>query len=669
MLGNRPVPGEKLTMAFRFRTRLTIWVTLLLTVTIAIMSGVLLTVASGYVFSRYFNQGRIVTALAARNVELGIRLPERVLATVGEQMVVSSLLTGELVALAEAEGYTASEISAKLQRVIDRSRAVRGYPLVDEFWITDEHGKAYIHTSPEPFEFAPDPQGESQAEVFLDLLEPGATPIIQDLQARSLDGKPFMYAGSAGVDQPRIVQLGVSTTLVDSVRSDYKLSEVLEGFMNDMDVVRIAVVGSEGETMAALGQPLNPGEALVDGDVREFCRAYLRNPTPEGFSVKEMANLEGNRYIGVVTRIPAGTDNEYVALFMQYQTAGLSDLLQFTVRVIVYVGISLLVAGFVLSLWLGRRLSLPLGQLTTAVQSFGHGDLGKRVRIKRAYKEVHALESTFNTMADRIQSYTKELEEATASRERLESEMRIGAEVQRSLLPEGPPSHLAFDIAGCSMQAREVGGDFFDYIERKDGAVGFAIGDATDKGLPAALLTSQCASMFHVLAEGPESPSQVLDQTNRALCQKIASTGRFVTAFLAYMDGNSGRLHYATAGHNPPLLLRIGGTIDRLDKGSGLPLGVMTSGGYDDFMVEMAPGDVLLLYSDGITEAMDGDGQLYTEDRLSRVLSGQSAKKADSILKAVLDDVQRHANGAEPSDDITLVVVRYLGVADSGVWI
>jgi len=649
-------------MAFRFRTRLSIWVSLLTTSTIIVMSGVLLTVASGVVLGRYMNQGRIVTSLAARNAEHAIHLPERVLATVGEQMVVSSLLTGELVDLAESEGHDADDIAWRLQRVIERSKSVRGYPLVDEFWITDETGTAYIHTAPDPFVFRPDPDGVGQAGAFLDLLLPDAAPVIQELQARELDGKPFMYAGTSGVDKPRIVQLGVSKTLVDSVRADYRLEEALEGFLDDMEVARIAVVDPDGTTLAALGEPLNPGEALVDREVREFCRAYLRNPNSDAFAVKDIVDQAGNRFIGVVTRIPLDLEGGNVALFMQYQTEGLAELLRFNVRVILTVGSALLAAALLLSLWLGRRLSQPLGQLNAAVQSFGRGGLAERVRIRRAYREVQELASTFNTMADRIQSYTRELEEATVLRERLESEMRIGAEVQRSLLPERPPDTDAFDISGISIQAREVGGDFFDFIERADGTTGVAIGDATDKGLPAALLSSQCASMFHVLAESGVLPAAVLGQTNRALFQKISDTGRFVTAFLCYCEGRDGTVRYANAGHNPPLRIRADdGGIERLSCDSGLPLGVRAACRYQDSETRLGVGDLLVLYSDGITEAMNPQRELYGEARLTALLQRLAPAQAAEAVEKVLEDVREHCGGNEPGDDITLIVVRYLG--------
>ncbi|HIJ66449.1 MAG TPA: hypothetical protein HPP77_10920, partial [Candidatus Hydrogenedentes bacterium] len=226
-------------MARRFQTRLTIATSVLIAATIGFMSLALIHLAATTITKQHRIRGKLLTALAKRNIEYGTGLPEEVMERVGDQMVVTALLTAELVAIAEQDGSLSPErISEALSRVIERSRQHRGYPLVDEFWVTDENGYAYIHTEDFDFTFSPDPEKTPQANEFWPLLEEGAAPLVQKLQKRAVDEKRFKYVGVSGVDKPRIVQIGVGEDLVNSIQSGFLVENIVERFVEEMEIER-----------------------------------------------------------------------------------------------------------------------------------------------------------------------------------------------------------------------------------------------------------------------------------------------------------------------------------------------------------------------------------------------------------------------------------------------
>ena len=170
-------------MALRFQTRLTLSMALLVAATLLVMAVLVLTTIVGVIIDENRKVGQTVTQIATRNIGYGLSVPDKVMERVGEQMVVSALLTAELVAVAEQEAnFPPDQIAQVLQRVVERSHDVKGYPLIDEFWVTDESGNAYINSEGQAFSFSPDPEAMPQASAFWRLLEPGAEPVIQDFQ-------------------------------------------------------------------------------------------------------------------------------------------------------------------------------------------------------------------------------------------------------------------------------------------------------------------------------------------------------------------------------------------------------------------------------------------------------------------------------------------------------
>ena len=602
---------------------------------------------------------------------------------VGEQMVVSALLTAELVYAVEAHSPEAeAQVTQALRRVIARSSAVQGYPLVDEFWITDERGEARMHTAPQGFSFQDPEARDDQAQAFLPLLTADAAPVIQELRPRALDGKCFQYVGVGGVDKPRIIQVGVGEGVAKDIKRDFQLQHFIENFIDDRsarsetgsreektgvdalidigtDIVRIVVLDADGTVLAEAGAPAVAEGPIADPQVMRFCREFLDH-SEEHFAIDA---FEAD--IGVVSRLDNPAGGQPMALFIQHHTEAYLSALLRQIKFILALGAVLIVLALLGSLYLGRKLTRPLTQLHDEVYAFGQGDLDRRIQMN-ADKEFQDLADSFNVMADSLQSHVRELKQETQRRERLESELRIAAELQRSLLPKAPPETPGLELAGWSLPAREVGGDFFDFIPIDHDHLAIVIGDGTDKGLPAAMLIAECWNVLRTLAETIANPAELLARTNQALYRRIGDSGRFVTLFFMIIECRTGKVQYAMAGHNPPLLLKAGASrAQQLRSEKGLPLGIEGDCVFESIEVSLAPGDCLLLYSDGATEAPGKSGDLYGLDRLEGALLKQRESAMAALLDAVKESIEAFSEARELWDDVTLVGIRYTGNPDT----
>ncbi|HEX7280826.1 MAG TPA: SpoIIE family protein phosphatase [Vicinamibacterales bacterium] len=245
----------------------------------------------------------------------------------------------------------------------------------------------------------------------------------------------------------------------------------------------------------------------------------------------------------------------------------------------------------------------------------------------------------------------------TLEKARIEHELKIAAEIQRALLPEGNHSGAFFDAAGMSVQARSIGGDFFDMQDNSDGSFGFLCGDVAGKGPAAALLTSKILGIFSAFAAVGDTPEELVDHINKVLTRR-AIDARYATLLYGQLQP-SGRLKFCNAGHNPPLIYGASG-MRRIETG-GMPVGMFETAPYSGDECELQPGDVFVSYSDGVTEAHNVSGEEFGEARLVTVLERYSRGSAAVILEQIINAVKEFAHGAEQYDDVTALVVKYNG--------
>lgn len=281
-----------------------------------------------------------------------------------------------------------------------------------------------------------------------------------------------------------------------------------------------------------------------------------------------------------------------------------------------------------------------LGMLATA---FGH--MATRVR------EQH----------QRLDELIRELREALKTKTQyiaLQQELDIAREIQLAMLPKAFPAQAKVEIFGAMIPAKEVGGDFYDFFVLDEHRVGVVVADVSGKGVPAALFMAIAKTLLRATALFRTAPGACLSRLNDLLCENN-DQDLFVTVFYGILDQRNGQFRYANGGHNPPLHIRTDGSVTPLPLTGGLALAVLDQRDYAEAVVNLAAGDSLYFYTDGVTEATDCDGAEFTTQRLIQLLHGWNTLPAREIPQQVIHAVHAFERGAAQADDITSVVLRY----------
>jgi sigma-B regulation protein RsbU (phosphoserine phosphatase) len=265
-------------------------------------------------------------------------------------------------------------------------------------------------------------------------------------------------------------------------------------------------------------------------------------------------------------------------------------------------------------------------------------------------------------MRDSLKHYIAELAETTAARERMNSELRIAHDIQMDLLPKTFPVFPArpdIDLFALMEPARQVGGDFYDFLFLDHDRLAIAIGDVSGKGIPAALFMGVTRSFLRAELRTDADPGRALAQVSEELLDGNESC-MFVTLFCAVVHIADGTVEYANAGHNPPFLARADGRVERIDLPHGPAAAIMPGAIFETGRLNLAYGDTLLLYTDGVTEAMDQAHRLYGEHRLATRFNANASGQCKDCIGALIGDLHGYAAGAEQSDDITMLTFKRL---------
>jgi serine phosphatase RsbU (regulator of sigma subunit) len=269
-------------------------------------------------------------------------------------------------------------------------------------------------------------------------------------------------------------------------------------------------------------------------------------------------------------------------------------------------------------------------------------------------EDLNLLTVMANVAAVRIEN--ARLAEVEAAGRLMRHELEQAAEIQRAILPAAAPLIPGLDLAGYNAACHTVGGDYYDFFAFPNGRVAALLGDVSGKGMPASLLMMGLQARVQVLLDDPRDLGAVMTRLNRATCANCPSN-RFVTMFMCVVDPASGELAWSNAGHNPPLIVRGGGAVEWVH-GGGPVLGVLSMAAYQQECSRLGQGDLIVLYSDGVTEAANAAGDEFGEERLAQVVSTHREAPAAAIVQAVTDAVQVFCAGVPAADDITVVVAR-----------
>jgi sigma-B regulation protein RsbU (phosphoserine phosphatase) len=320
------------------------------------------------------------------------------------------------------------------------------------------------------------------------------------------------------------------------------------------------------------------------------------------------------------------------------------------------IGLALLIAA----IWLvAAAVAHPLRALAQAVGGASEEALDFQLPETRRRDEVGVLTDALRRMRSSLQRHIQLRAESLAEQARLEHELEIAASIQQSMLPRRASAAAlpaAVQVAAALLPAKQVGGDLYDYFAIREGEVLFAIGDVSDKGIPAALFMARLSGLLRVLGAVGERPDRLLAGINARLVDGNEAC-MFVTIGCGLMNANTGRVRYASAGHEAPLVRQLEGTVKPLGGENGPALGIDTDVDYQLGEGFVAPGDTLVLFTDGVTEAEAEDSSLFGHERLTRLLGEAPDGDPPALVRRIVDTVAAHASGYHASDDLTVMAV------------
>jgi sigma-B regulation protein RsbU (phosphoserine phosphatase) len=338
----------------------------------------------------------------------------------------------------------------------------------------------------------------------------------------------------------------------------------------------------------------------------------------------------------------------------------------------IMVGVAMFILAMVVGSLLITRIVGPLVRLTSYTRNIERRSFQSNEEELEAMQaigvargdEVVSLAEAMSGMIARLQRYLVEMEAATAARERVEGELSAARDIQIGMLPRRFPPFPErgdIDIHALLEPAKEVGGDLYNYAMIDENRLFFVIGDVSGKGVPAALFMAMTSTLFKAAAMTAASADALMARVNAELARDNVAD-LFVTAFAGILDLRDGSVEYADAGHEAPFVLRADGSVTRLAKPEGMALGVFEEAGFSRAAVRLAPGDALLLFTDGVSEATRADEQLFGVERIEEVLRTlPGAATAERVARALAERVDAFVGDAPQFDDIAILVVRYRG--------
>jgi len=338
----------------------------------------------------------------------------------------------------------------------------------------------------------------------------------------------------------------------------------------------------------------------------------------------------------------------------------------------------LIIGILIISILFSRTLTRPLKTLSRYTQELSSRDftssdsysfLDDLLTVARRGDEVGELAQAFQRMETELENSIENLKKTTSTKERMESELNIGREIQMSMIPlifPPFPDRKEIVIYGTMEPAREVGGDFYDFFFIDEDWFCFCIGDVSGKGVPAALFMAVTKTLIKSRAADDYSPASIITHINDELSRHNEAF-MFVTIFIGILNTKTGKFLYTNAGHNPPYIKRKDGSIEQIDQLHGPVAGAISGLTYKEDKTSLSKKDILLLYTDGITEARNREKEFFSDKRLAEVLSSFEDISAEDIVNSTVSEVKRFEDGADQADDITALAIQFLGIPEEAL--
>ena len=314
--------------------------------------------------------------------------------------------------------------------------------------------------------------------------------------------------------------------------------------------------------------------------------------------------------------------------------------------------------AFLVGFWSSGWLTKPLDRIVSGMERVSKGDMDYHLQ-NIPQLEFDKIVNIFNRMTASLKKIMHDFAENVKQTERLDREMELAADIQKMALPAFPPLQEYVDIAARSLPAKEVGGDYFDFLIADKGKIGFVIADAAGKGFPGSLYMTNSRSVFRVVSTEEKMPQEVLRRTNNFISNEASATrGMFITFLYSVYEKETKKFTYSNAGHYPPLVFNARERKFRSLDCGGIPLGLYPEQSYPQETVQLETGDTVVMYTDGLIEALNGDGDMFGLPRLMEIIEKKSAHGASAMLHEIENEMNRFVGVTPPFDDMTLVVFK-----------
>jgi sigma-B regulation protein RsbU (phosphoserine phosphatase) len=644
-------------MAFRsLTTRLIFWILL----------------AAGLVFAAAF------LALSRVARQTAIQAAEQEAAQASERLV--NRVRGVLSAVEESAELLATTVETVDMRPSDLEALLRGYVASEEevygsavaFAPGEFHGSLPGHRGPVRL-FAPYAFGHGEAVGslrVLDLADESYGYLGRDWYAgpaaagKESWSEPYVDRGASGLTMVTYSVPFFTRAGPRRVRGVATADVPLDWLVQVVDQVKIGrtgiavVLSRQGRILAAPRLlPSELGAPMLDqlpAERRERLAPIIQRML-EGEKGFQTLDVQGRR--GRLLYEPIGKEGWSLAVF--YPEDELMEGVVQLQEIQASLGLLGMLILVVVVVTLSRRLTAPLRELAGAAHRLA-SSLDAELPEVRSKDELGALANAFRDMRDALRGYVHDLEVTTAAKERLESELKIARRIQMDMVPRPSAGgrEEGYELSALLEPARDVGGDLYDHFA-EGGRVFFLVADVSGKGVPAALFMARAKTLFEATAARLVDPGAILAEVNHGLCRENES-GMYVTGVCGVLETAGGELTFACAGHSPPIHLRGDGPPEPFHAEGGALLGLIEEAAFPLNRVRLAPGEGIVAYTDGVSEAFDAAGELFGDERLMRALAPVSRQEASQVTLAVREAVRDFVNGATQSDDITVLTLRYL---------
>jgi phosphoserine phosphatase RsbU/P len=450
-----------------------------------------------------------------------------------------------------------------------------------------------------------------------------------------------------------VVTADISLEWLQKIVDSIKIAETGYGFLlskNGTFVTHPDIKLVMNETIFSVA------EARNDPELRKLGRKLIRGE--KGFA--PFQSLVTGKACWMVYAPLASSSWSLGVLFPQTELMADITRLNGTVLFLAVAGFFII---FAVIIWIAGTITRPLRALSRATEHVAVGNLDAQVPRIKTSDEVGKLAHSFDAMQTSLKQYIQKLTETTAARERIESELKIAHDIQMGIIPKTFPPFPdleEFELYASIVPAKEVGGDLYDFFFMDEDHLCFVVGDVSGKGIAAALFMAVTRTLIKAKATQLLNAGAVLTRVNEDLSLENPSM-MFVTLFMGILNIRTGEMEYANAGHNPPYIMGVDGSLKPVKPTGDCILGVEEGFEYRTKNLLLKEGETIFVFTDGVTEAMDEANALFSEKRLEKRLVELHDRSIESILSGVMSSIENFAQNAPQADDITMLLLRFHG--------